>query len=30
MIDTLLKHRELARGLGLIERWGLQSEDLPP
>lgn len=24
MIDTLLKHRELARGLGLIERWGLK------
>lgn len=25
MIDTLLKHRELARGLGLVERWGLRS-----
>jgi UDP-N-acetylglucosamine 2-epimerase (non-hydrolysing) len=24
MIDTLLKHRELARGLGLIEQWGLK------
>jgi UDP-N-acetylglucosamine 2-epimerase (non-hydrolysing) len=24
MIDTLLKHQELARGLGLIERWGLK------
>jgi UDP-N-acetylglucosamine 2-epimerase (non-hydrolysing) len=24
MIDTLLKHRELARGRGLIERWGLK------
>jgi UDP-N-acetylglucosamine 2-epimerase (non-hydrolysing) len=24
MIDTLLKHRELARGLGLAERWGLE------
>jgi UDP-N-acetylglucosamine 2-epimerase (non-hydrolysing) len=23
MIDTLLKHRELARGLGLVEKWGL-------
>jgi UDP-N-acetylglucosamine 2-epimerase (non-hydrolysing) len=23
MIDTLLKHKELARGLGLVERWGL-------
>lgn len=25
MIDTLLKHRELARGLGLVEKWGLPS-----
>jgi len=25
MIDTLLKHRELARSLGLVEKWGLQS-----
>lgn len=25
MIDTLLKHRDLARGQGLIERWGLKS-----
>ena len=24
MIDTLLKHRELARGLGLAGRWGLE------
>src|SRR6185503_6601885 len=24
MIDTLLKHRELARGLALAERWGLE------
>jgi UDP-N-acetylglucosamine 2-epimerase (non-hydrolysing) len=24
MIDTLLKHRELARGLGLIGQWGLK------
>jgi UDP-N-acetylglucosamine 2-epimerase (non-hydrolysing) len=24
MIDTLLKHQELARGLGLIEQWGLK------
>ena len=24
MIDTLFKHQELARGLGLIERWGLK------
>jgi UDP-N-acetylglucosamine 2-epimerase (non-hydrolysing) len=24
MIDTLLKHRELARGLDLADRWGLQ------
>lgn len=24
MIDTLLKHKELARGLGLVERWGLK------
>src|SRR6266853_6187994 len=24
MIDTLLKHRELARGLGLVEQWGLR------
>lgn len=24
MIDTLLKHRDLARGQGLIERWGLK------
>ncbi|MGH8509321.1 MAG: non-hydrolyzing UDP-N-acetylglucosamine 2-epimerase [Gammaproteobacteria bacterium] len=24
MIDTLLKHRELARGIGLVERWGLK------
>lgn len=24
MIDTLLKHKELARGLGLIEQWGLK------
>jgi UDP-N-acetylglucosamine 2-epimerase (non-hydrolysing) len=24
MIDTLLKHRELARGLGLTRQWGLQ------
>ncbi len=24
MIDTLLKHRELARGLGLIGKWGLK------
>lgn len=23
MIDTLLKHKELARGLGLMEQWGL-------
>jgi UDP-N-acetylglucosamine 2-epimerase (non-hydrolysing) len=25
MIDTLLKHRELARGLDLMRRWGLRS-----
>lgn len=24
MIDTLLKHKELAQGLGLVERWGLK------
>lgn len=24
MIDTLLKHKELARGLGLLEQWGLK------
>src|SRR6266581_4619982 len=24
MIDTLLKHQELARGLGLIKQWGLK------
>lgn len=24
MIDTLLKHREVARGLGLIQAWGLK------
>lgn len=24
MIDTLLKYKELARGLGLVERWGLK------
>jgi UDP-N-acetylglucosamine 2-epimerase (non-hydrolysing) len=24
MIDTLFKHRELARGLGLTDRWGLE------
>lgn len=24
MIDTLLKHKELARGIGLVERWGLK------
>jgi UDP-N-acetylglucosamine 2-epimerase (non-hydrolysing) len=24
MIDTLLKHQEIARGLGLIEKWGLK------
>jgi len=24
MIDTLLKHKELARGLGLLEYWGLK------
>ena len=24
MIDTLLKHREMARGLGLADRWGLE------
>lgn len=24
MIDTLLKYKELARGLGLLERWGLK------
>ncbi|MEW6329964.1 MAG: UDP-N-acetylglucosamine 2-epimerase (non-hydrolyzing) [Pseudomonadota bacterium] len=24
MIDALLKHRDLARGLGLIKRWGLK------
>ena len=24
MIDTLLKHKDLARGLGLVEQWGLK------
>ncbi|MCI0590077.1 MAG: UDP-N-acetylglucosamine 2-epimerase (non-hydrolyzing) [Gammaproteobacteria bacterium] len=24
MIDTLLKHKELARGIGLVESWGLE------
>ena len=24
MIDTLLKHKEMARGLGLADRWGLE------
>lgn len=25
MIDTLLKHKELARGIDLVERWGLKT-----